>query len=113
MVVLGSWCSFTALKLRNPSIPMMFTKFHYLKPWFVKQLKESNTYYHKYHTKLNDLRLGFNAMKAMEKDVHNQYACSCEGVCRLEVNSGCASEVNCVAHIQTYDTFTSLLSSIL
>jgi hypothetical protein len=91
----------------------MFMKFHHLKPWFAKHLKEWNTYYHKYHTKFNDLRLGFNAMKAMEKDVHKQYACSSEGVCRLEVNSGCASEVNCVAHIQTYDTFTSLLSSIL
>ncbi len=62
---------FTTFKLRNPNVLMMLTRFHYLKPWFVKRLKEWNTCRFKYLTKLNKMRLGLNAMKVVGKDVHN------------------------------------------
>ncbi len=65
----------------------MLTKFQTLKPWFVKRLKEWNTCTCRYHTKLNELKCGLNILR-VGKHVHDSHCvCSCEGICKLEMNS--------------------------
>jgi len=103
---------FTSFKLKHQDVLVMLTKFQSLKPWFVKRLKEWNMCTCQYHTKLNELRLGLNALW-VGKHVHDSYcACSCEGICRLETNT-MFNELSCFACFQTYNTLISLWSSLL
>jgi hypothetical protein len=83
-----------------------------LKPWFVKRLKEWNMCTYRYHMKLNELRCGVNTLW-VGKHVHDSHCvCSCEGICKLEMNSA-IGEVSCFAHTWTYNIFPSLWSSLL
>lgn len=90
----------------------MLTKFQTLKPWFVKRLKEWNTCTYRYHTKLNELKCGLNTLQVGE-NVHDSHSvCSCEGICKLELNNE-VGDLSCFAHTWTYNMLTSLWSSLL
>jgi hypothetical protein len=77
---------FIAFKLKHTKVHVMLTKFQSLKSWFVKRLKEWNTCTCQYHTKLNELKLGLNFMRATW-NVHNQCVYSCENVCKSKLIS--------------------------
>jgi hypothetical protein len=102
---------FMTFKLKHLEILVMLSKFQSLKPWFVKRLKEWNTCTCRYHTKLNELRLGFNIMQVVGNVVHNQCVYSCENVCRSELNNT-SSHLNCATHLKTYNTLSSLIMEL-
>jgi hypothetical protein len=61
------------------AIGIGFISFHTLKPWFVQKLKEFNTRYYQYHTKLRELKDGFNNMRFCGS--HKVCTCQCNEVC--------------------------------
>ncbi len=103
---------FRVFKLKNLSFPMMLRVFEGLKPWFVKRLKEWNTRTCRYHTKLNELKLGLSSMRATRKEVHSGCNCSCETICKHELNV-VLGKLYCTIYLQVYKTMTFLWSLIL
>jgi hypothetical protein len=51
-------------------------------------------------------------MQVVGNIVHSRCVCSCENVCKPKLNNT-SSHLNCAAHLKTYNTLTSLWSSIL
>ncbi len=91
---------FTSFKLKHLNVLVVSTKFQSLKPWFVKRLKEWNICTCRYHTKLNEFKLGLNTLW-VGKHVHDSHcACSCEGICKTETNTA-FNELSCFACFQT------------
>jgi hypothetical protein len=90
-------------------VSLMLTRFHKMKLWFVKRLKEWNTCCYKYHREVNELRLGANNMKTIGNNVQNHCACLCETVYKPKVNGGSNGDPSCVAHTSTYDMLTSIM----
>jgi hypothetical protein len=53
--------------------------FEKLKLFYVKQVKERNTYAYKYHVEMAELKLGFNNMRMALRGVHGKhYECNCD-----------------------------------
>jgi hypothetical protein len=90
----------------------MLSKFQHMKPWFIKRLKKWNTCTCRYHTELNELKIGLDTMQVVGKDVHSHCVCKCENICKHELNTT-SSELCCTAHLQIPKTLTSLWSLIL
>jgi hypothetical protein len=72
---------FTRFKEKHLEIGIGFISFHTLKPWFMQRLKEFNTYCCWYHTKLKELKNGFNNMQL--HGPHKACTCQCSEVCNL------------------------------
>ncbi len=100
------------IQTKNPNVPIMLTNFQTLKPWFVKRLKEWNMCNYQYHMKFNELRCGLNILW-IRKHFHDSHCvCSCEGICKLEMNS-VVGEFSCSAHTWTHNILPSLWNSLL
>ncbi len=87
MVILATKV-FHNIQIEESKVNLMLTRFHNMKLWFVKRLKEWNTCCYKYHREVNELRLGANNMKTIGNNVHNHCACLCETVYKPKVNGG-------------------------
>jgi hypothetical protein len=101
---------FTAFKAQHPSFEVEFTKFHSLKPWFVKQLCEWNTCCCCYHTELRYLLDALNGMRINEAGIHSSCTYKCLPVCR----GGCQPEGTLYGvSTATFPNLTSFWSSVL
>jgi hypothetical protein len=97
--------------VKHHDIEVMLTKFHALKPWFVKKLHEWNTCCH-YHTEIYELKERSNNIKSSRKGVHGHCNCSCVEVCHpIGVDIGPTRE--CQAHLNYFQKLVSLWPSIL
>jgi hypothetical protein len=111
LVIVSQLELFIAFKLKNPNVPMIRV-FECLKPWFVKRLKEWNTSTCRYHIELNELKLGLSSMQTIGKEVHSGCNCSCETICKHELNV-VLGKLYCITYLQVYTTMTFLWSLIL
>jgi hypothetical protein len=78
-------------------VSIELTTFSYLKPWFVKRIKEWSTCCYRYHIELMELKIGFNNMCSKTKGIHANCGCSCVDVCcpidAQDVTKCCASQI--------------------
>ncbi len=79
----------------------------------MKRLKEWNICTCWYHIKLNEFQFGLNVMWVLEEGIHNDRVCPCQNVCKPELYNMSSHEPPCNTHFQTYNTLTSMWSSIL
>lgn len=91
---------------------MMLTKFHSLKPWFIKKLCEWKTSCCHYHIEISELKERFNAIRSRGKGTHGQCTCSCTKVCHpFGVDNNHVEE--CQAHLSYFQRLMALCSTIL
>jgi hypothetical protein len=81
--------------------------FEKFKPYYVRKLKEGNTYACKYHVKMIELQDGFNNMQGESKGIHGKH-CICEyDVC-------CSSTLGmCKAISTTFQDLIDMWTSLL
>jgi hypothetical protein len=90
----------------------MLTKFHSLKPWFVKTFREWNTSYYHYHIEISELKEGFNVIRSRGKGVQGQCTCFCTKNCHpVGVDNNHVEE--CQAHSPYFQRLTALCSAII
>jgi len=71
---------FTTFKEKHPNVSIELTSFICLKPWFVKHMKEWNTFYCHYHIELVEQKIGLNNMHSKISSIHANCACRCVDV---------------------------------
>ena len=92
-------------KDQHPSINLGFRKFHGLKPYYARNLKERNTCC-VYHMKMDMLRLGVNVMRTDSKVM---YGDGCVWTCEVCRPNG--KDNRCNARNMTYASIIDLWMS--
>ena len=83
----------------------MFDSFQ---PYFVKKLKDRNVCCFIYHVEMEELRVGFNYMRARSV-IHSETAIECQ----FEVCESLTGESHCSAKSSTFADVTAMAESIL
>jgi hypothetical protein len=100
---------FTTFKAKHPEASIRFTKFHLLKPCFVRRLIQWNTCCYRYHMELIYFMEGLNEQRMGKKGTHFGCACACWGVC----GRGCTLRNSCVAKTTCFSRLSTLCNSVL
>ena len=100
---------FTSFKEKHLEAMIGLTKFHLLKPWFVRWLAQWNTCYCMYHMELRYFLDGLNNMRVDKDILHFSCTCTCWGVCR----QGCTLSNTCIALTRTYFGLIELCNLVL
>jgi len=90
---------FTRFKATHENVQIGLKSFVKLKPYFVKRLKDFNTYCCKYHQEMVKIKNGFN-MRSTDvhhgDDHHPSCSCQCDSICtRPDDNSLVQGIVTC------------------
>ena len=98
-------------KAAYPTMDIGFISFHKLKPYFVRKLKDFNTYCCKYHQEMIEINVGFNNLRAPivhQQDLNSPCACCYESICGNPINeAGQGQGVSCQTTYHTYKSSSS------
>ena len=81
-------------------------------PYFVRKLRDFNTFCCKYHQEMIEIKVGFNNMRTQavhQQGLNSPCACSCESICGNPINgAGQGQGVSCQVGYHTYKSCSDL-----
>jgi len=91
--------------------------FENLKPYFVYNLKDFNSYSCKCHQEMIEIKVSFSTMQSVAMHLERKDCtclCACSNICaRLVLKETITGTVSCQASSHTHESITSLWESIL
>ena len=106
-VSLGQTQLFLNFKDAHPECRIKQRAFEYLKPWYVRTLKDQSTCCCIYHTEMDMMRTGLNDLRSCSRGLHSSQSCNCAwNICG-------DGEGHCEAHSHAFERLTILWTSCL